>query len=45
MVFQPGESEPLPPPAGREEMERTLEMLRNTPRDDQVMRRIGLLPR
>ena len=45
MVFQPGESEPLPSPAGREEMERTLEMLRNTPEDDQVMRRIGLLPR
>ena len=45
MVFQRGDNGPLPPPAGREEMERTLEILRNTPRDDQVMHRIGLLPR
>ena len=45
MVFQRGDNGPLPPPAGRVEMERTLEILRNTPGNDQVMHRIGLLPR
>jgi len=45
MVFQPGERDSLPPPAGREEMEQTLEVLRQTMPDAQAMRRIGLLPR